>query len=283
MILFSTIKETRSWLDQVRSDGKTIGFVPTMGALHEGHLNLVRRAKQENDICVGSVFVNPTQFNNKEDLEKYPRNLARDAGMLEENGCDLLFAPEVEEMYPDGGKNLLQLDFGPLGEVMEGKFRPGHFKGVATVVHKLFSITRPSQAYFGKKDYQQLAIIREMVRQMNLPVKIVPCETIREADGLAMSSRNQRLNPHERTLAPLIFQVLNSIRENQHKKPLTELISNGVATIEAHPGFSVEYLEAGHRDTLQPIDSLNFSNDGVLFIAAHLGKVRLIDNLELFS
>lgn len=283
MILLSTIKETRSWLDQVRSDGKSIGFVPTMGALHEGHLNLVRRAKQENDICVSSVFVNPTQFNNQEDLEKYPRNLSQDAGMLEVNGCDLLFAPEVEEMYPDGGNNLLELDFGPLGEVMEGKFRPGHFKGVATIVHKLFSITQPNHAYFGKKDYQQLAIIREMVRQMNLPVKIVPCETVREADGLAMSSRNQRLTPHERTLAPLIFQVLNSIRENQHKKPLTELISNGVATLESHPGFSVEYLGAGHRDTLQPIDSLNFSNDGVLFIAAHLGKVRLIDNLELFS
>jgi pantoate--beta-alanine ligase len=283
MIQLFTIEETRSWLDHVRSNGKTIGFVPTMGALHEGHLNLVRRAKQENDICVSSVFVNPTQFNNREDLEKYPRNLANDAGMLKQNGCDLLFAPEVEEMYPDGGKEMLEIDFGPLGTVMEGKFRPGHFKGVATIVHKLFGITQPDQAYFGKKDYQQLAIIREMVRQMNLPVKIVPCDTVREADGLAMSSRNQRLNPRERALAPLIFQVLKSIREHQHETSMDELILKGIETLEAHPEFRVEYLETGHKDSLQPVDYLSLSTDGVIFIAAHLGNVRLIDNLELFS
>jgi pantoate--beta-alanine ligase len=151
MIQLFTIEETRRWLDQAHSKGKTIGFVPTMGALHEGHLHLVRRAKQENDICVSSVFVNPTQFNNREDLEKYPRNLANDAEMLKKNGCDLLFAPEVEEMYPDGGKKLLEIDFGALGEVMEGKFRPGHFKGVATIVHKLFDIIQPDQAYLVKK------------------------------------------------------------------------------------------------------------------------------------
>jgi pantoate--beta-alanine ligase len=279
----TTIADVKAILGKNSIEGKTIGFVPTMGALHEGHLTLIRRAKQENDVCVSSVFVNPTQFNNKEDLARYPRNLAMDAAMLESNGCDLLFAPAVAEMYPEGEKEMLNLEFGMLDKVMEGKFRPGHFNGVATIVHKLFEIIRPGTAYFGKKDYQQLAIVRAMARMLNLPVEIVGCETVRESDGLAMSSRNTRLTEEERRLAPTIYHVLKQIRSQAGKARVRDLESWAVNEIGKHKAFRVEYLEIGDKDSLLPLENWTSPDHAVAFAAVFLGDVRLIDNLELFS
>lgn len=283
METFSTINETRGWLEEARTAGKSVGFVPTMGALHEGHLALLQRAKTENHCCVCSIYVNPTQFNNRQDLEKYPRNLNRDARMLENIGCDLLFAPQTNEIYPNGEKDLLEIEFGRLDKVMEGKFRPGHFRGVATVVKKLLDIVRPDRAYFGKKDFQQLAIICEMVKQLQLPVRIMACDTVREPDGLAMSSRNLRLTIAERQAAPLLYQVLQQIKLRAGEKPIRELISWGIRQIEKQPGFSVEYLEIANRFTLQPVRRWKEKDESVIFVAAFLGDVRLIDNLELFS
>jgi pantoate--beta-alanine ligase len=280
---FSTIADTKTSLEAAIREGKQIGFIPTMGALHEGHLMLIRRAKQENDLVVSSVFVNPTQFNNKEDLEKYPRNLTSDAKMLEENGCDLLFAPDVLEMYPAGENDLLNIDFGPLGKVMEGKFRPGHFQGVATIVHRLFDVVEPNRAYFGKKDYQQLAVICTMVNKMNLPVEIVGCETVRETDGLAMSSRNLRLTPPERAIAPKIYAVLKNVKQMAGSMPVRELQQWAVDQIAQNPEFKLEYFEIGDKNSLMPLENWNYKEDSVAFIAVFLGAVRLIDNLELFS
>ncbi len=283
METYSTIDETRGWLEEARITGKSVGFVPTMGALHEGHLALMQRAKTENHCCVCSIYVNPTQFNNRQDLEKYPRNLNQDARMLENIGCDLLFTPQTDEIYPHGVQELLDIEFGRLDKVMEGRFRPGHFRGVATVVRKLFDIVKPDRAYFGKKDYQQLAIIREMVRQYQLPVEIMASDTVREPDGLAMSSRNMRLTIAERQVAPVIYQVLQQIKQRAGKKTIRELISWGVKQMEKKPGFSVEYLEIANRYTLQPISTWKEKDEAVVFVAAFLGDVRLIDNLELFS
>jgi pantoate--beta-alanine ligase len=206
MKTFSTIKALREALSTARNAGNTIGFVPTMGALHEGHLDLMRRALKENDCLVVSIFVNPIQFNNKEDLEKYPRVLEADSKMLESIGCQYLFAPDANEIYPEPDKS--EYDFGLLSEVMEAAFRPGHFNGVAIVVRKLFEIVEPETAYFGEKDFQQLAVIKQLVKMLEMPVKIIPCSIVRETDGLAMSSRNVRLTAHERQLAPNIYKTL---------------------------------------------------------------------------
>ena len=280
---FSTISETKAWIGEQISLGKTVGFVPTMGALHEGHLTLVRKAKAENDIAVSSVFVNPTQFNNKEDLAKYPRNAEQDAKMLGTNGCDLLFAPEVAEMYPSGEDDLLEIDFGSLDKVMEGTLRPGHFKGVATIVHRLFSIVSPTRAYFGKKDYQQLAIIREMVKKTGLPVGIIGCETIRERDGLAMSSRNMRLTPLQRQIAPGIYRILQMVKERAATASPGELQQWALEQLGRQPEFRAEYFEIGHRDTLLPPEKREHPGCSVAFAAVFMGDVRLIDNIELFS
>ncbi|MEI6435384.1 MAG: pantoate--beta-alanine ligase [Bacteroidota bacterium] len=280
---FTNIAETKAAIGSLIYEGKTIGFVPTMGALHEGHLTLIRRAKLENDIVVCSIFVNPTQFNNKDDLFKYPRNIARDARMLEANGCDIVFAPEVAEMYPNGEKELLNLKFGKLDKVMEGKFRPGHFQGVATIVNKLFEIVKPTKAYFGKKDYQQLAIIREMVNQLNSKVEIVGCETVREPDGFAMSSRNMQLTIAERQLAPTIFKVLQQVKQKAGVRPVKDLKSWAIRQFGQHPEFRVEYFEISHRDSLMPIDNWRSKDQAVALVAVFIGDVRLIDNLELFS
>ena len=279
---FSTIKEIRAFLADVRSLGKSIGFVPTMGALHEGHLTLIRRSKSENDLTVCSIFVNPIQFNNKEDLERYPRMLHQDAALLGSEGCDVIFAPEADEMYPKGSNETILVDFGMLDKVMEGRFRPGHFKGVAIVVKKLFDIVEPTRAYFGKKDFQQLAIIQHMVRSLDMPVVIVPCSTIREKDGLAMSSRNMRLTIHERNIAPHIYEVLCKVREKVGKLPVRELKEWAVKKIHENPEFNVEYLEIGDRETLMPLENWSLKERAVVFIAVYLGDIRLIDNVELF-
>ena len=279
---FTTIKELQAFLGSKTVKGKSIGFVPTMGALHDGHITLVKRSKMENDFTVCSIFINPIQFNNPEDLLKYPRNLARDAKWLGECGCDVLFAPEVAEMYPEGEEPVIDVDFGMLDKIMEGKFRPGHFKGVAIVVKKLFAIVNPTKAYFGKKDFQQLAVIRHMVSALTLPVEVVACDTVRETDGLAMSSRNMRLTIAERNLAPIVYQVLSKLRQKSGKLPVWELREWAIKKIQEHPEFRVEYLEIGDCVSLMPIENWSHKDRAMAFTAVFLGDVRLIDNIELF-
>jgi pantoate--beta-alanine ligase len=280
---FTGIAETADYLKKQRAKGLTIGFVPTMGALHEGHMNLVRRAKRENDLTVCSIFVNPIQFNNKEDLVKYPRTLSRDLSMLEAEICDVVFTPETAEMYPEGGNTSLDIDFGMLDKVMEGKFRPGHFNGVAIVVKKLFDIVQPDHAYFGKKDFQQLAIIKHMVNMLELPVDIIPCETVRESDGLAMSSRNARLTDAERILASKIYEVLAKVKEKAGIIPVRELSHWAIKKIEEHKGMRVEYFEITDKDGLLPLENWIYKDRAVALTTVFLGEVRLIDNIELFS
>jgi len=282
MKLIQSVKETINELQRLRGKGLTIGFVPTMGALHEGHLVLVRRSILENDITICSIFVNPKQFNNQDDLGKYPRMLEKDAELLEKEGCHILFAPSEEEMYPGHEKITMKIDFGVLETVLEGKFRPGHFKGVAIVVKKLFEITGPTRAYFGKKDYQQLLIIRHMVRAMGLPVQIISCETVREPDGLAMSSRNLRLTKSERKLAPKIYQVLCKVREKSASKPVRELKEWAIKKIQENPELRVEYFEIADKESLLPLVSHSLKGGAVALTAVYLGDVRLIDNVELF-
>lgn len=278
MLVFDKIKNTGKYLSQQRKSGHTIGFVPTMGALHEGHLELMRRAKRENDLLVVSIFVNPLQFNNPEDLTKYPRDFETDKQMLIDVGCDVLFYPEVEEMYPE--EVTKEYDFGKLSSVMEGAFRDGHFNGVAIVVHKLFEIVDPDNAYFGEKDFQQLAIIQKMVEIENLGVNIVPCAIVREKDGLAMSSRNQRLTGEERMIAPFIYKCLNEARQKigvMNPMELTEMVENQFAD---QPAFNLEYFQLADDKDLQPIESWENASGIVAFIAAYLGNVRLIDNVR---
>lgn len=278
MLTFSKITETHTFLDNERKQGLSIGFVPTMGALHEGHLELMRRAKKENDLLVVSIFVNPIQFNNPKDLEKYPRNLEADKELLESVGCDVLFSPDTQEMYPEEVKE--KFDFGALETVMEGAHRPGHFNGVAIVVKKLFNIVKPNRAYFGEKDFQQLAIIQKLVEIENLDIEIVPCPIVREVDGLAMSSRNARLSPEERAIAPAIFKILEyakSKKESICAGPMKQMVIN---MFEANEDLQLEYFEIADDKNLQPVKSWE-SNTGVLgFVALQLGNVRLIDNIR---
>jgi len=283
MVIFTTVKETQKALHSLKEKGKRVGFVPTMGALHEGHLSLIRRSKTENDITVCSIFINPIQFNNREDLIRYPRMLDKDSGLLKDAGCDIVFAPTEQEMYPGGQQPEITIDFGMLDKVMEGQFRPGHFKGVAIVIKRLFDIIDPSRAYFGKKDFQQLAVIKYLVKELKLPVEIVPCNTVREPDGLAMSSRNLRLTIGERMIAPHIYQVLRSVKEKTGTIPVKKLKSWAILKIHEKPELRVEYFEIGDKDTLLPLDDCSGTDRGVAFTAVYLGDVRLIDNIELFS
>lgn len=279
----STIKEAKKWLKPFIKKNLKIGFVPTMGALHEGHLMLIRKSKSENDVTVCSIFVNPIQFTNPDDLAKYPRNVAQDAAMLKKNGCDMVFCPGVDEMYPGGNTGTINVDFGMLDKVLEGKFRPGHFKGVAIIVKKLFDIITPSNAYFGKKDYQQLMVINRMKEALGLKVKIVSCETVREPDGLAMSSRNLRLTIGERQVARKIFEVLCKIREKGSKTPVWELREWAIKKIQEDSRFRVEYFEIADSETLMPVENWGQKPRLVALTAVYLGDVRLIDNVELFS
>jgi pantoate--beta-alanine ligase len=279
MLVIDKNIECRKYLDDIRKSGKSIGFVPTMGALHAGHIDLVKRSVQENDITACSIFVNPIQFNNKEDLAKYPRTIDDDLRMLEEAGCNLVFVPSVEEMYP--GPVNEKYDFGDLEKVMEGAHRPGHFNGVAIVVKKLFDIFQPDRAYFGEKDFQQLRIIQSLVKMEKIPVEVVPCATIREADGLAMSSRNRRLSDSERAVAPEIYHTLLMAKDLAGSVPVQDvkLICENILT---EKGFVVDYFEIADVADLQPIHDWKDSPEVVACVAAFLGTVRLIDNMILF-
>lgn len=278
MLILLTIPETKQYLDSLRTSGTTIGFVPTMGALHEGHLSLIRTAKKSTGFVVASIFVNPIQFNNPEDLLKYPREEEEDIRKLGDEGCDLVFIPTVEEMYPQ--PETIVYDFGHLDKIMEGKYRPGHFNGVAIVVKKLFDIIGPHKAFFGEKDYQQLVIMQHLVRQLKLPVEIVPCPTLREADGLAMSSRNKRLTAEERALAPLIYQILQQAKGYQASMTVGRVVQWVHEEFKKHPAFSPEYFEIVDAEILLPVTDWAGSRGIIGCLATHLGQVRLIDNIK---
>lgn len=278
MKIVSSIKDLKNFLALEREKGKKVGLVPTMGALHAGHISLVKRCVAENDICVVSDFVNPTQFNDKHDLETYPRTLDADCALLEPVGCDYVFAPSVAEMYPEPDTRVFNL--GPVAEVMEGPRRPGHFNGVAQVVSKLFYIVEPDNAYFGEKDFQQIAVIREMVRQLNLPIHIVDCPIQREADGLALSSRNTRLTPEQRQKAPVIARTLKESTTFVPAKSVQEVIDYVVNTINQVPEMEVEYFEIVDGNTMQPIQNWSDTTYPVGCITVYCGEVRLIDNIK---
>ena len=278
MKIVKGINELKGYLIDSKRNGKRIGLVPTMGALHKGHLSLVERCVRENDICVVSVFVNPTQFNDKHDLETYPRTLEADCALLESAGCDFVFAPSVEEMYPE--PDTRTFDFGTVMQVMEGAKRPGHFSGVAQVVSKLFYIVEPDNAYFGEKDFQQIAVIRAMVKQLQIPVQINACPIVREADGLALSSRNTRLTPALRQKAPLIARTLQESKALAATKSVREVIDYVVNTLNADPDLEVEYYEIVDGDSLVSIQDWKDTSYAVGCVTVYCGEVRLIDNIK---
>ncbi len=277
MLVIKEITELQKLIEQKRKEGKTIGFVPTMGALHPGHISLVESAGQQTGYVVVSIFVNPTQFNDKKDLINYPRTLDQDLDLLDNTSCQLVFAPEVETMYPE--QDTRQFNFGMLERVMEGHFRPGHFNGVAQVVSKLFVMVKPDKAFFGLKDFQQLVIIKALVKQLNLPVEIVACPTMREKDGLAMSSRNQRLNNEQRSNATHIYQTLSVARNKAGEMSVKDLKKWVVDTIDQNRFLETEYFEITDDENLNPISSWKSPLNKVGCIAVHCGEVRLIDNI----
>ncbi|MFJ4352180.1 pantoate--beta-alanine ligase [Pseudomonas sp. NPDC089428] len=275
-----TVRELRAAVARARSEGKRIGFVPTMGNLHSGHAALVTKAAQRADFVVASIFVNPLQFGANEDLDKYPRTLAADQQRLLDAGCHLLFAPTVEEMYPDGMAVQTRVSVPGLSEGLCGASRPGHFEGVATVVSKLFNMVQPDLAVFGEKDYQQLAVIRAMVRDLNMPIQIIGEPTVRAEDGLALSSRNGYLTPEQRSTAPVVYRTLKQIGEalGRGQVDFAALIEQGKANLIA-AGLRPDYLEVRHAVNLRP--ATFGDRDLVILVAAYLGNTRLIDNLYL--
>jgi len=277
MKIIHTRQELKALLDEHRALGEQIGLVPTMGALHEGHIQLVERCVRENQVCVVSVFVNPTQFNDKNDLLTYPRTPEHDAELLHKADCKYVFMPTAEEMYPQIDTRVF--NFGPLESVMEGRFRPGHFNGVAQIVSKLFDAVQPHRAYFGEKDFQQLAIIRKMTAELHYPIEIVPCPIVREKDGLAMSSRNRRLSSEDREKAPRIAELLVKSTTFVSVKSIPETISFVQKGLSADPTFKLEYFEIVDGNTLQPIQNWKDSSYIVGCIAVFCGPVRLIDNI----
>jgi pantoate--beta-alanine ligase len=278
MKVIHTIKDLQAELSVLKIQGKRVGLVPTMGALHAGHASLVKRSVAENEVTVISVFVNPTQFNDKNDLIKYPRTLAADCELLEANGASFTFAPSVEEMYPQQDDR--QFSFAPLDTVMEGAFRPGHFNGVCQIVSKLFDAVQPDRAYFGEKDFQQLAIIREMVKQLHYPLQIVGCPIIREEDGLALSSRNARLSVLEREKALKISQTLFKSRTFAATHSVSETQQFVEDAISAEPGLRLEYFEIVDGNTLQRVNSWEETSYVVGCITVFSGEIRLIDNVK---
>ena len=278
MKLVHTIKELQSELDALRNIGKTIGLVPTMGALHAGHASLVKRAVAENDVVVVSDFVNPTQFNDRNDLIKYPRTLDADCELLEKVGASFVFAPSVEEIYPE--PDTRRFSYAPLDTVMEGRFRPGHFNGVCQIVSKLFMIVEPDRAYFGEKDFQQLAIIREMVKQMEFKLQIVGCPIVREEDGMALSSRNARLSSEEREYALNISQTLFKSRMFAASHIVAETQKFVENAIAASKGLRLEYFEIVDGNSLQKIANWEDTEYAVGCITVFCGEVRLIDNIK---
>lgn len=279
MIICKNRAELQTVVADIQSQGKTIGFVPTMGALHKGHISLIEQSVKQCNVTFASIFVNPIQFNNPLDLQTYPRTLESDIAMLEDAGCNVVFVPEVNDMYPQGTQQTESYNFGALETVMEGAFRPGHFNGVAVVVKRLFELIPAQFAFFGLKDYQQVAVIRALVEQEQIPIQIVACPTVRESDGLAMSSRNMRLTPEQRTQAAQISKTLFVAKEMAKKYSVEDVKKFVINTLNNVPLLAVEYFEIAHQKTLQPL--LDWSEPAVACIAVHVGEVRLIDNVLL--
>ncbi|WP_405610081.1 pantoate--beta-alanine ligase [Polaribacter sp. Asnod1-A03] len=280
MKIFTIKQELKTFLNTKKKENKTIGFVPTMGALHKGHLSLIEKAKNKNDIVVVSIFVNPTQFDNKEDLVKYPKTIENDTKLLKSVACDVLFFPSVKEIYAENISSE-EFDFDGLEHQMEGKFRDGHFDGVGTIVKTLFEIIEPNKAYFGEKDFQQLQIIKKMVEKNQLPVKIKGCPIFREDDGLAMSSRNTRLNKEHREAAPFIYKTLKKARKKfgtESAIKVTEWVTN---QFKKHPLLDLEYFTIADEKSLETIKDKESNKKYRAFIAVFAGEIRLIDNIQL--
>ena len=280
MKVINKTSDLQAIIEQLKNDGKSIGLVPTMGALHKGHLSLVKNSISNNDITVVSIFVNPTQFNNPNDLASYPRTVDKDLELLQTIGCDIVFAPEADDIYSKSETDSrFEFDFEGLDKVMEGKFRPGHFNGVVQIVSKLFDLVRPDRAYFGEKDFQQLAIIRLMTRRYNLPIEIVPCPIVREDSGLALSSRNSLLKDNEKQVASHIYAVLNESRQFVPQTEVEELKQCAIAAIEQKSELKVEYFDIVDGHTLKSIGKWDECDYVVGCITVFCGNVRLIDNI----
>lgn len=282
MVLFKKAVDLQKWLDNKRQKGASIGFAPTMGALHNGHISLVKNSLSKNDITASSIFVNPTQFNDPKDFEKYPITIEKDIEMLEEAGCNALFLPSVSEMYPNGLQSSIKYDLGFLESVFDGAFRPGHFQGVCLVVQRLLEIVMPDNLYLGQKDYQQCMVITRLVEIMGLAdkIKVNICPTLREADGLAMSSRNMRLNSEERKLAPAIYQSLNFIKNNIKPGEITSFVKEATSKL-IEKGFKPDYLSVVDAKDLSEVKLWDGEQKLVALTAAFLNEIRLIDNMIL--
>lgn len=280
MLLFKNVKDLQAYLENERKKGQSIGFIPTMGALHNGHLSLFRKSISSADLTVGCIFVNPTQFNEKEDLKKYPRTPEKDMEMLIEVGCDVLFMPSVEEVYPNGQVEENPIDFGYLDKPMEGANRPGHFAGMAQVVNRLLEIVGPDYLFMGQKDFQQFAIVKDMLKQLDSNVNLVMCPIIREEDGLAMSSRNVRLTKEQRRMAPNIHRVLNIAKEKIHSFFPQQIQEEAMKMLDVE-GMKPEYFEIVDGTTLKPVELVEDVEVVVACVAVRVGDIRLIDNMVL--
>lgn len=279
--IVKTNHELESQVKLWNSDSQTIGFVPTMGSLHQGHLHLINEAKKHCDHVICSIFVNPTQFNDKSDFERYPRNLEFDIEKLKLTSCDLVYTPTVDEVYDKSVNLTTKFDFGDLENVMEGKHRPGHFNGVGAVVKRLFELVKPTISFFGLKDFQQFCIIKKLVNSYEIPIKIIGIPTVREKDGLAMSSRNELLEPLHRELAPIIYETMLEAKKKAGEIPLNNLKLMIEQRLLALPDVRLDYVEISDENTLQPLSQLSQNTKARIFVAAFFGKIRLIDNLEL--
>jgi len=278
MIIFKKVKDLTKHLQKQQVAKNPIGFVPTMGALHQGHLSLLKECNKISKVSVCSIFVNPAQFNNEEDLKKYPKSVSRDILLLEQNGCDVLFLPDEKEIYPDEKSKQKHFDLGYLETILEGKFRPGHFQGVSLVVEKLLKIVNPDFLFLGQKDFQQCLVIKRLAGLMNKNIKIVVCPILREESGLAMSSRNLRLNSSDRKLASELYHTLVSIKNKLSRENFLKLKSQAIKDLESK-GFKVEYLELAKKNNLEIVSHFNPGEELIILIATFLGDVRLIDNL----
>ena len=278
MIIFKRSKDLHSYLDKIKLSKRTVGFVPTMGALHKGHLSLIEASKNQSNVTVCSIFVNPTQFNNLKDFEKYPVTIEKDIALLEENECDILFLPDEKEIYPDAKSKEKHFDLGNLEKILEGKFRPGHFQGVCLIMDKLLDIVSPDFLFIGQKDFQQCLVIKKLIEEKRISVRVIICPILREENRLAMSSRNTRLSSDEKEIASKLFQSLQSIKQNLSGSNFTLLKQKAISDLE-QSGFKVDYLELANKKDLSFTGSENKEETLILLIAAYLNDVRLIDNL----
>ncbi len=281
MLLFKRVSDLQRHLNSLKIKNLYIGFVPTMGALHHGHISLINRSRAECNITVASIFVNPTQFNNVVDLDKYPRAAEKDIEMLAESGCDILFMPDASEVYPNGTTPSVKFNFGKLDRVLEGAFRPGHFEGMAQVVHRLLDIVQPNRLYMGQKDFQQAAIVRRMLQLMKSDIELVSCPTQREPDGLALSSRNARITPEDRSKVALIYHTLAEAAERLGEYNPPDIQRMALSKLKTEPHFRVEYFEIVDGRTLLPIQLFEDTDFAVALVAIWVGDVRLIDNIIL--